>query len=315
MVNDVLDRIEYESPEYHMMVKFMEMGADYKNSEAVVKRFREMIVLVVNNGALRIMTENEAVNVNAGEGILINCNVPFKMHLASPEACGFYCIACDIRFIMPERFLYQKYAIPLVTKSGLRLFKLTEETMLEESILEALNRVVAANLIKKPGYELMTRSLLSTQWIALMEYASSRKPAFSGRNVPSSDEKRVEAAAEYIAENYNDIVTLDDIASHIHLSNSECCRCFKRVLDKSPMEYLMEYRVYSAVKLLYKAPDSFESIADLGFITGFNNPSYFNKVFKRFMQCTPTAYRKMLKEDIQMAERLYINIQEGITII
>ncbi len=310
-----LTHIMYESPDYHVFVKFMELPADFKNSESPSRRYREIVVLIVNNGSLRVTNDLENVTVNAGEGVLINSNVPFRVHNASSESLGFYAIGFDSRFVMPERFLYTKYAVPFMTQTGITFIKLTEETMLEESILEALNRVVAANLIKKSGYELMTRSLLSAQWISLMDYASQKKAAFSGRNAPSLDEKRVEAAVTYIAENYRDLIALEDIAGHIHLSNSECCRCFKRVLSKTPMEYLMEYRVYAAVKMLYKAPDSFESIADLGFITGFNSPSYFNKVFRRFMQCTPTQYQKILKEDSEAAERLYLNIQEGITVV
>lgn len=37
---------------------------------------------------------------------------------------------------------------------------------------------------------------------------------------------------------------------------------------------------------------NFASIADLAISVGFNNTSYFNKLFKKFLGCTPTYYRK-----------------------
>ena len=39
------------------------------------------------------------------------------------------------------------------------------------------------------------------------------------------------------------------------------------------------------------------SISDLAFAVGFNNASYFNKVFKQFLKCTPSEYRRNLKKD------------------
>ena len=38
-------------------------------------------------------------------------------------------------------------------------------------------------------------------------------------------------------------------------------------------------------------PDDPTSIADLALSVGFNNTSYFNKLFKKFLGCTPTYYR------------------------
>ena len=39
------------------------------------------------------------------------------------------------------------------------------------------------------------------------------------------------------------------------------------------------------------------SMSDLAFAVGFNNASYFNKVFKQFLKCTPSEYKKELKQD------------------
>ena len=84
-----LTHIMYESPDYHVFVKFMELPADFKNSESPSRRYREIVVLIVNNGSLRLANDLENVTVNAGEGVLINSNVPFRVHNASSESLGF----------------------------------------------------------------------------------------------------------------------------------------------------------------------------------------------------------------------------------
>ena len=72
---------------------------------------------------------------------------------------------------------------------------------------------------------------------------------------------------------------------------SECCRCFARTLQMTPFEYLMKYRILEATKKMIETIKNPMSIADIALSVGFNNVSYFNKLFKKFLGCTPTYYR------------------------
>ncbi len=91
-------------------------------------------------------------------------------------------------------------------------------------------------------------------------------------------------------------ITLNDIAEAILVSKSECCRCFKRATGLSPFEYLMKYRITESAKYMHRK--SHESISEIAGAVGFNNTSYFNKVFKKFMGCTPTEYRQSLRREL-----------------
>ncbi len=308
--------IEYEASDYPVRVDFEELEVNaYKNTEAAVLKYDAIIVLIVNNGVLRVTSGNRGFNVEAGQGIIINRLIPFKILLVSDENCGFYSVAFSERFVCPEGDLYEKYAREFVEAEDLSLIQLQEKNLRDDAIIDGINRVIAVNLIKKKGYELVTRGILCNIWMLLYEYASEDEVDSTADSLSSRDDARVRAACDYISEHYGDMLTLDDIADHIHLSPSECCRCFKRVLFKTPIEFLMEYRVFSAARILFKDPKAADSMSELSFITGFNNPSYFNKVFKRYMQCTPTRYRRMIKEDPEQAERLYITMQEGVTLL
>ena len=81
----------------------------------------------------------------------------------------------------------------------------------------------------------------------------------------------------------------------MHISKSECCRCFKRVLQFTPIEYLMRYRILKAATMIQDNDPAYRNISDLAFNVGFNNVSYFNKVFKQYVKCTPSEYKKNLK--------------------
>lgn len=106
------------------------------------------------------------------------------------------------------------------------------------------------------------------------------------------DYERLNNILAYILEHYERPISLDDIAREAHLSPSAFCRFFKKRTRKSFVEYLNEFRVGMACKMLL---ESKEPIARICYQTGFNNLANFNRQFRRVMGLTPTAYRKKLK--------------------
>ena len=51
----------------------------------------------------------------------------------------------------------------------------------------------------------------------------------------------------------------------------------------------MKYRILESTKRMRQKP--YESIAEIAGSVGFNNTSYYSKIFKKYMGCTPTEYR------------------------
>ena len=69
-------------------------------------------------------------------------------------------------------------------------------------------------------------------------------------------------------------------------------QAFQRVLRVTPFEYLLKYRIFYATKLMQQQDPAASSISNLAITVGFGNISYFNKVFKRVLNMTPTEYKK-----------------------
>ena len=70
------------------------------------------------------------------------------------------------------------------------------------------------------------------------------------------------------------------------------CRLFKAVTDKTPMEYLNSYRIEKAAAKLLSTD---ESVTDIAYSCGFNDLSYFIKVFRDFKGISPKQFRKPSK--------------------
>lgn len=102
----------------------------------------------------------------------------------------------------------------------------------------------------------------------------------------------IDAALRYIEQNYMHNITLDSISSTLFINKFYLCHIFKSITGMSIKQYLIEYRLSLAKKLLMETDESISNICN---ITGFNNTAYFSKIFREFENCSPTQYRKLMR--------------------
>ncbi len=103
--------------------------------------------------------------------------------------------------------------------------------------------------------------------------------------------KLITEAMEYIKENYNKELTLDEVAQSVFISPYYLSHLFKDELGKTFVEYLTEVRINEAKKLLKNTKKSITRIAEE---VGYYDSSYFSKVFKKQEGMTPQQYRRLI---------------------
>ena len=103
----------------------------------------------------------------------------------------------------------------------------------------------------------------------------------------------IDAALRYIEQNYMHNITLDSIANTLFVNKFYLCHTFKNITGMSVKQYLIEYRLSLAKKMLI---DTNESVSYICTITGFNNTAYFSKTFRESENCSPTQYRKLMRK-------------------
>src|SRR5699024_587192 len=101
-------------------------------------------------------------------------------------------------------------------------------------------------------------------------------------------EDRVQIILNYIHANYSKNITLDDLAMVANVSKSEVLRCFKSIINISPIKYLKNFRLQNAAYMLKNSSYSIQTIYEL---CGFDSNSYFSKSFKEIYLCSPREYR------------------------
>ena len=95
----------------------------------------------------------------------------------------------------------------------------------------------------------------------------------------------------YLEENYQGSVSLDDISCNVRLSKEYICALFKQAMHQTIMRYLIKIRISRARIYLLQYPE--KRVLEIARMCGFESPSYFGKVFKNEVGVTPDQYRSM----------------------
>ena len=106
--------------------------------------------------------------------------------------------------------------------------------------------------------------------------------------IPSKGNEIIKKAIRYISQNFSRNLTLDEVADHVHLNPSYFSTLFKQSTGSSFKEYLNMVRIEESKRLLSNTD---YSIIDISLATGFEDQSYFSKVFKKYTGLTPKQYR------------------------
>lgn len=255
----------------------------------------------VNTGTLTIGTSDGSIELQSDDCAFINSGILHMIKTQHDDDCDFFCVRFlgKVLFQDSNATITTQYMHPLLVSPELRYIHLSAENPLKARMIQLVKQIIQIYYMNHSGSELMILSKLYALWAELNEYLQQTPSASPVSSLNISDYDRVTAAIHYIADHFADPLTLEDIANTIHVSKSECCRCFKRVVSISPIEFLIQYRVMEAIRKMQTTEAVAKSISQLSASVGFNNASYFNKQFKRHTNCTPLEYRNKLLTESQ----------------
>lgn len=254
-------------------------------------------LMYIIKGQLYVTFDQNNILATEGSIVFINQSVRHFITPTNPEGCVFRSIIVHPSFIFGfgQIEMEKKYITPVIHDTSLKYLHITPQDSYYEDFRTHIAEIITQNDEKPLGYELLSKASILYLWKKLFEL-TIQDSSLPVKKTAAQDEQRVKQAILYIQEHYMESITLDDIAASILVSKSECCRCFKRTLNVTPFEYLMKYRILASTKKMHNK--TLESISEIAGSVGFNNTSYYNKIFKKYMSCTPTEYRSSIKKDL-----------------
>ena len=104
------------------------------------------------------------------------------------------------------------------------------------------------------------------------------------------EQERINRVCQYVEQHYAEPVDVRAVADLASLTVPAFCRYFKRMTRQTYTDFVNEYRINQARRMLHSA----RTVADVSVAVGFNNLSHFNKTFRAVTGQTPSTYRKAL---------------------
>ena len=148
-------------------------------------------------------------------------------------------------------------------------------------------------LAQLPGQPPFERMLTLLRVLETLAAASDVEPLHANGirfDLNPKEQERISRVCQYVEEHYTQLIDVRAVADLASLTVPAFCRYFKRMTHLTFTDFVNEYRVNQARRLLHSA----RTIADVSTEVGFNNLSHFNKTFRAVTGQTPGMYRKAL---------------------
>lgn len=121
----------------------------------------------------------------------------------------------------------------------------------------------------------------------------SRMPAPAVKNNTSYDERYFQTALEYIRNNYTYDLKIQDIADYVGIDRTYLYKIFIRETKTPPKQYLLQYRIRAAVKLLQSQK---YTVTETAYSCGFRDAASFCSYFRQQVGMTPRQYKEQIRK-------------------
>lgn len=236
------------------------------------------------HGAKRIVGDNVEV-IGELDLVLLGSNLPhgWFTHQSNSEqiheiTIQFHRDLFDDKFLQRNQLSHVRALLERSTK-GI--------SFSPETIFEFQERIEL--LSSKSGFDSVLELMSILHGLALSKNMKTLSNASFLHDQFSYSSRRIEKAYGYMEKNYEKDISLAEIAKVVSMPEVSFSRFIKKRTGKTFIESLNEIRLGHASRLLI---DSTQTVAEVSFKCGFNNLSYFNRVFKRKNGCTPTEFRQ-----------------------
>lgn len=240
----------------------------------------------IMSGTIEYHINNQSYILTEGEGLFCNSNTLHSGYMKDGQECTYLSITFHPRFLYgyENSILQTKYIDFIISNDSWSSLKLEKHIAWHQHILYQIQSIYRLSLDRPADYELQVHMLLMKIWKTLYQYFAKLPEK---NKQPQKHLQRLRDIVSYIQSNYNQEISLDDVAAHVNICKSECCRFFKKHMNMTIFEYLLFLRIQNSLALLKEG----ESITKTACLVGFSSPAYYGQIFKRYMKCTPKEYR------------------------
>lgn len=280
--SDRSENVKYDYPDLPVYVRRALLSA-YPNYAADSHWHDDIELMLILSGKMRYSVNGEIVTLNEGEGILVNTR---QLHFGFSDdktECDFICILFHPFLLCTAKSFEREFIVPFL-KSGIPYVRLEPTEKWQNAILRSIREIYACK--EEREAPLFTQGQLCSLWGQLIAHTDTKPGTKEAADTKLSTLK---AMIDLIHRFYSEKLTLAEIARAGNVSKRTCGTIFMQYLNKTPMEFLIDYRLRKAIELL-KTTD--KTILEISLAVGFSGASYFAETFRKSFGVSPTEYRK-----------------------
>lgn len=279
------ERKAHTSPEFPYNTYLCSIPLDFM--EVPMHWHTEAEIVVVKKGTGVVHVDLVPHNVEAGDMVLI---LPGQLHAIAQKGQA----RMEYENILFKKELLASSRFDLCSSSFLEPFfaggfafspHIHKEEPYYETVSKSIEEIDALCGRRPQGYQLAVKGYLFQIIFQIVTGSTLGGPEEKQKN---SLEKMKRVLA-YMHENYQRAISIEEIAKVCHYSKSHFMKFFKESMGMGFIQYLNDYRLSVASQMLLSGA---EGILEVAQGVGFENLSYFNRLFKRKYGVTPGQFRR-----------------------
>ena len=267
--------------------------ADYEETiipTATHAHANHLEIQYISGGKAHIRIGGHAYNVQKGDVVIYNAGV-LHDERANPN-CGMSFYNCGIKNFQLS-YLPNGYLLAHDTKPVLHAGDMADGI---QSIFQIMFEQISK---KKNDSSSVCYYLLNSLLTILINQLPQEKLIQSNKFDVSFQECKA-----FIDEHFTENISVEELSKIANMSISGFSHHFKKIFGLSPIQYLIHLKIGLAQKLLITTD---KSITEISMSLGYDNISYFNNQFKKFVGTSPQNYRKLWlgNEQFQNLNHIY----------
>lgn len=230
------------------------------------------------DGQRSYFIDNAIYELNVGDIVIVP---PNTLHRTIGDKTKIH---SRILISIPEEILEKEIVGEYSTLSKKYIFPITAKR--RPFVEELFNRIEYETKSNDTYGPYLTKKYINEIFIFLLRAGRKNEIIY----IDNETDSVIGTAARYIQRNFNRQVSLREVADMLGMDRTYFCKLFRNKAGFSFSQYIKEVRIIEAARLLTETE---MSITEVAMSVGYNDSSYFAKVFKSIKGTTPLAFRKI----------------------
>ncbi|TAH74734.1 MAG: AraC family transcriptional regulator, partial [Anaerolineaceae bacterium] len=281
--SDLSERLRYNQNDFPLYVNKGKLE-QFDRYAASLHWHHDIEFILILEGSMDYYINGQIVTIHEGEGIFVNSKRLHYGFSTECKNCIFIVVGIHPSLFSEHVSFVHNYWSVKFGKEAEDFILLSRKTPYQSEVLDLINRIYESMHQQNPNpFQLLSEA--------------SKLCLYISDNISVSDQEASDGwtwltlakMTGFIQSQYENKITLEDIAAAGAVCRSRCCSLFSQYIAQTPINYLKHYRLQKSCEMLR---DTNRSINEIALSCGFQSTSYFSYTFKKELNMMPKEYRK-----------------------